>query len=122
LNTYTSPSSASASAPTLKRYLASLPILDRRVLFLCCSEARPFMEVSDELGISPCHITKILLRVLAFAEGQRDAGVTERAPTSVPTLASRIKWYLVNQQPAFTTRTTSPFADFGSGFADYGAN
>jgi hypothetical protein len=110
------------SASTLQEYLSSLPILDRCVLHYCCMQERPLLEVSHDLGVSPRHITRILLRTLGFTEALREAGATGLPAQLTAALESQTKRYLENQEPVVVTRAAAPFSEFRSCFAEYGAN
>jgi hypothetical protein len=110
------------SASSLQEYLASLPILDRCVLHFCSMQERPMLEVSLELGISPRHITRILLRTLGFTESLREAGATGLPAHLNSALESQTKRYLENQQPVVVARAAVPFTEFGTGAIEYGAN
>jgi hypothetical protein len=52
---------------TCKRYLADLPILDRRVLDRHYAENKSATSIAVEMGLSRLHVERILARARAFA-------------------------------------------------------
>jgi hypothetical protein len=93
--------------PTLGDYLASIDILDQRVLFHCSMERRPLTEVSRWLGVTPQYITSVLLESLAFTEAVFDAG-EGRATALISALASQTETYLLRQQSAIPAASMVP--------------
>jgi hypothetical protein len=85
-------------------------------------ERRPLLDVSGGLGVSPSHIARVLLGALEFAEGVRARGVTGTAARMAAAMEAQTRDYLQSQESALITWTASPFAEFGSGYANYGAN
>jgi DNA-directed RNA polymerase specialized sigma subunit len=66
----------------IRYYLADLPVLDRKVLYLRFAEKKNVRDISYELSISPLHAERILARAEAFVKVRQTTQPT--APSAWP--------------------------------------